>query len=296
VKIDLKVDPKFIPEWEVIKCPSYCALAISPDGKKAVTAGPGADIWDLTTGNLWKKLLATGDSPFGAVAISPDATMALTVSGDTTVRLWEIATGRMIRSNVFGDRPNCIAWSANSPYIAVGAHSLHIIDPETLATKQTVTSGKNGDVTAVAFSAAGTHILFGHDNGVVRTVSVAGTGDRTWYTQPSGTAVYQLPLAGSTILSGGLDKTLHVFDTVKLRRTAYDPKSTVQALAVSPKGTYAVTGGEDKKVRVILLRNGKTVQVHSGHDGAIRALAYSPNSQFFLSTSDDGTLRAWKAP
>jgi WD40 repeat protein len=297
-KFDAKLDPKFMPEWESIKCPSYSAVAITPDGKRAVTAGPGFDVWDLTTGNLIKKISAgADDSAFGSVALSPDGSQALSITGDNLVRLWDLSTGRMVRSHSYGTgRPHCVAWAGNGQVAAVGGKYLYIIDPESLNTKNTVSSSKEGDVLCAAFYGQGSQIVFGHEGGAVRAVPSTGSGTRTVYTQVDGTAVHDVAMTGNIVLSGGVDKLFYVWDTTRGKGERLDGKTIVRAVETSPKGTYALTAGEDKKIRFWHIKTGRMMQAYSGHDATVRAVAFSPNGLFFLSTSEDGALRAWKLP
>ncbi|MCI0683486.1 MAG: WD40 repeat domain-containing protein [Gemmataceae bacterium] len=292
-----KLDPKFIPAWESIKCPSYSALAITPDGKKAVTAGPGLDVWDLATGKLWKKLQdGAGDSPFGSVALSPDGTHALAISGDNMVRRWDLAAGRMVRSHIYGSRPNCVAWSASGQVAAVGGRFLYVIDPETLETKRPIAGFQEGDVLAVAFSPDGGQIVFGHEGGAVRVTPTIASGARTVYTHTQGTAVHGIAVTSNLIMSGGVDKRFYFWDINRGRGQPFDAKTAVRTLVASPRGTYALTGGDDMKIRLWQTRTARTVHTCTGHEAAVRAVAFAPNGQFFVSTSEVGTLRVWKLP
>lgn len=298
-KIEAKLDPKFIPAWESIKCPSYASIAITPDGKRAVTAGPGVDLWDLTTGTLLKNLLIAGEGAFGSVALSPDGSQALTLSGDNALRVWDLSTGRLLRSRGYATtvRPNCVAWAATGQYAAFGGKSLYLIDPETLATKHTVSGSKDGDVLTASFIRDGSRIVFGHESGAIRVVPTMGTGAKTVFGHAQGSFVNQLITTSASVISVGQDKMLRIWDMKTLReRDHFEHKANVRAVAVSPFVTFAVTGGDDKKIRFWNLKTSRIVSVLPGPEGIVRALAFSPNAQFFLSTSDDGTLRAWRLP
>jgi WD40 repeat protein len=297
-----KVDAaRFIPEWESLKCPSFCSIAVTPDSARAVTAGPGVDVWDLGAGKHLRNLLTPRQSVAGSVCLSPDGSKALAVAGDHVVRLWDIDTGKLIASHEYqpGMRPSCIAWSANGQHLAVANNRfIDFLDADTLRPKHTVDNGGDfGSVHTMAFFSDGQLLVYGMDNGAIRTCHSNGTKAQTAFNHTAGGRVNQLIGVKEWVLSVGLDKGFYIWDTAPRPRllARHDQKANVRALAASPSGTYAVTGGDDHKIRFWALTTDRVLQSYAA-DGAIRALAYAPNGRFFLSASDDGLLRAWKLP
>jgi len=66
------------------------------------------------------------------------------------------------------------------------------------------------------------------------------------------------------------------------------------AVALSPDGKLAATGGYDGIIRLWEVPSGKLVRVLVGHDSYIYGLAFSPDGQCLASTgSHDGTARIW---
>jgi WD40 repeat protein len=72
-------------------------VVLAPDGKRLVAVGAQCwTAWDLATG---QELHTTSGhcGPVGSVAFAPDGRTLVTDGGDRTVRLWEVATGKVVR-------------------------------------------------------------------------------------------------------------------------------------------------------------------------------------------------------
>jgi WD40 repeat protein len=63
----------------------------------------------------------------------------------------------------------------------------------------------------------------------------------------------------------------------------------VWAVAVSPDGSTAVSGGQDKTARVWNLRTGAEIRVLEGHTGLVRHVAFSPDGTRVATASWDNT-------
>lgn len=72
-------------------------VALSPDGKTALSGGGELDLWDVVSG----KLIRTFASPQGdieSVAFSPDGHTALSASGYGPIWMWDVASGVLLRT------------------------------------------------------------------------------------------------------------------------------------------------------------------------------------------------------
>jgi len=67
----------------------------------------------------------------------------------------------------------------------------------------------------------------------------------------------------------------------------------VTSVVFSPDGRLALSGSEDKTVRLWDIETGKCIKVFEGHGEEVWSVAYSPDGRFALSGSEDKTVRLW---
>jgi WD40 repeat protein len=67
----------------------------------------------------------------------------------------------------------------------------------------------------------------------------------------------------------------------------------VLSLAVSPDGTYLVTGNYDGTTHLRNARTGAELRRFAGHNARVTSVAFSPNGRAILTSSDDETVLLW---
>jgi hypothetical protein len=68
---------------------------------------------------------------------------------------------------------------------------------------------------------------------------------------------------------------------------------TIRAIAFSADGSRAVSGSDDRMLRLWEIAAGKELRRFEGHTGAVTAVAISPDGRRMASGSQDRTLRLW---
>jgi RNA polymerase sigma factor (sigma-70 family) len=283
-------------------------LALSADGKViAVATGWNSRkvfVWEWQAGQEPREIKAT---PRGAlsVAFSPDGkTLATGRGGQEGVRLWEVASGRLLR-RLLGNRTGWdrirVGFSPDGRYLAGTSsqqNALILWDTKTGKEVRRMAGGRSG-VAAFAFS-ADSRRLAGYREGVVRVWDVETGKELVAYEEahrqpPSFVAL----LAGGTAVTGGDDGTVRVWDsaTGKQRQRFEVTSDWVRAVAVSPDGRWLATSelGDQHAVRLWDLRKSRAVYRLAGHGrlGGRRALAFTPDSKRLASWGDDMYLRLW---
>jgi WD40 repeat protein/GTPase SAR1 family protein len=69
----------------------------------------------------------------------------------------------------------------------------------------------------------------------------------------------------------------------------------VRSVAISPDGTWAASGSDDRKVKTWDLESGTCRGTLEGHTGFVLSIAITPDGKRILSAADDESVRVWDA-
>ncbi len=239
-----------------------------------------------------------------AVAFSPNGRQVLTVSSDSTIRLWDPVTGKELRRiESYEASLNAVVFTPDGKAVLTGGLGATPRLWDAASGKELLRYvGHRAKVNSVAYSPDGSLIISGYDD---ETASLwdAKTGDeirkfvahpdddreipyqvRCVAFSPDGSQVAVVNNLETQLWDAASDKELWVI------------KGHYQTAVFSPDGRYLLAGGHDPGVAYLLdAATGKEVRQFVGHTGNIESVAFSPDGRTVLTGGEDGTARLWNA-
>ena len=219
-----------------------CALAGCDDGCLR--------LYDLGTGLLVEPILRGHTREVTAVALAPDGGHALSASWDGTLRWWDLAAGRCLRTlEGHTDRVRALALAPDGGHALSGSadSTLRWWDLGAGRCLHTL-KGHNGSVRAVALAPDGGHALSGSWDGTLRWWDL-GPGRCLHALEGHTKRVSGVALSpdGGHALSGSSDGTLRWWDLDSGRCLAvFTCDFPVTAVALSPQRPYLAVAGDSR--------------------------------------------------
>ncbi|HYT28166.1 MAG TPA: serine/threonine-protein kinase [Ktedonobacteraceae bacterium] len=238
-----------------------------------------------------------------SVASSLNGQYIASASKDTTVQVWDTATGGVHAVGYSGhtDAVTSVSWSPDEQYVVSGSNDKTVRIWKTADASNAFTyMSHTAAVNAVAWSHAGTRIASGSADKTVQ-VWTAADGSSPFSYPGHMDVVWAVAWSPDSmrIASGSADKTVQVWNAADGSSpiTFSRHSDVVYAVAWSPDGTYIASGGMDKTVRVWKpdVAGGTPVYTYGGHTDAVYGLAWSLDGTRIASASKDGTVQVWGA-
>ena len=244
------------------------ALAFKPDGTQIAIGGglPGTPcevrIVDLQTLRDAGPHLKGSAEAVLSIAWSADGKSLATGSQDRTARVWDVATGKELKSfKEHGDAVTrvCFSPDGKSLYTACLDHNLRRYDLVKGALLTTY-SGHSDGVNALAVSLDGKRIISAGVEPNLRWWN-ADTGDLTNNIGGHGAQVTEIAISrdGKTLASASADKSVRVWDAIGTgqQRSLAGATDWEYAVAISPDSKFTAAGGADGMVRLWETANGR---------------------------------------
>ncbi len=233
------------------------SAAFSPEGRQIVTTDDrAAQVWDAQT---YRRMftLFHGDTVYQA-RYSADGARLVTAGGDGTVKIWDTASGTLVRELRRDGARLRYFLAALSP----DGRLVSAIDTR-------------GDVAHVWDAFTGAPIAEIRNDGL-KSPCIAFSPDGRWLAT-----------------TGGSD--VHVLDTRTWRPALTIRGSRIHRLAFDPTGSRLVTGATTGVAAIWSIPSGARIRHLRDVGGPVDAVAFSPDGQLVVSGSRDGAVQIWRA-
>jgi WD40 repeat protein len=240
------------------------AIAFSPDGKLIAVGGSNSGrgsleddaigLCDRATGKEVRQL-AGHISTVTCLGFSADGKLLASSSRDRTIRLWDVATGKLRQRLVYEHAVDFLALAPDGQTVAAGCTEQNVIVVCKVATGQRLRELPHRQpVRCAAFSP-----------------------DGVW------------------LATSSADQGVHLWNTVTghERSPVLGPQDSARAVAFSPDGKTLASAGRDHTIHLWEVASGQERQQFRGHRGDVTSLAFSADGQRLISGSADTTALVW---
>jgi WD40 repeat protein len=245
--------------------------AFAPD-RKTLVAGSGFDapirLYDLATGKELRTLEGqTMMSSFvSQIAFAPDGKTVVAWSSDNTIRMWDVASGKLLRR--------------------IGEPS----GPQFMGIYLARTTVSN-----FAFSSDGKYMTLGTNGSSIRRWEVE-TGQELSIANGhlGGIAALALSADGKTVVTRGADRSIRVWDRATGQETSrvVVPGDVTQA-ALTPDGQTVALGNPAGKLLLWDVRSGKELRHWQVSEGGFVGLTFAPDGKTLATRGVDRMVRLW---
>lgn len=283
-----------------------------PNSPNAFKSSPRQDLTTPQPDEQWQCIgtLVGHKGEITAIAIHPDSHLLASGSTDTSIKLWDLETGRLwhtlggrsrwgglLQTEGHRDRITSLLFSPDGYTLFSGSYDGTIKEWD-LETGKLLSSlpGQGWDVSALAISGDGWTLASAGEDGVIHLWDLETAkvfADLTKHSEKISSII--LSPDGYTLVSSSFDRTIQLWDLRRdlLLNTLKGHVDAVSAIAISADWQRLISASWDRTIKVWDLKTGEQLRVIAAHRDKINGLTVHPTEAMFASACEDGTVTLW---
>jgi WD40 repeat protein len=251
-----------------------------------------------------KIVVQTGHAEFvRSVAFSPDGTLFASGSNDNTIKLWDVASRRELRTLTgHTDHVLDVRFSADGLLLASLGYDKSVRVWDVVSGQPLMTiNATNGSFAAFCLTPDGKSVITanhtfdsgGGDN-LIRFWNVASGKEERTLDAGEGIAAIAISRDARVLVMGGVSGAIKLWDLAanKERATLSGHTDEVTSVDISPDGNLAASGSKDSTARLWDLAGGKALRSIK-HRDIVNAVAFSPDGKSLATGGWDHTVHFW---
>lgn len=289
VDIDINHEPRFFSGSSIWRA------TFSPDGSQILVGDEGTThLWDVASEGIVRSFSVAGAEANGVTeaVFSPDGHTILTGGyQEANVRLWDAATGELIRVFPAPAASWNVAFSPNGNYAAGSSNlgNIYLWNASTGATEMVLQGNTSGGF--IRFSPDGSYLASVDSIGVVRLWAIP-TGELLREAETGHTiqTINWSPDNQHIIVAGG-QSFAEIWDIDSFTPSITFPNfPNITAAIFSLDGEQLFIGHWDGSIRIIDIDSQLELRQFKPHNDAIVDLSLSPDGKYLVSGALDGTI------